>query len=165
MNNSKRARVLIQKYFEEQSLVDSDIKSFNELMDNVLQEIVSENSEIVPTIIPQNVDEYKITLDRVEITKPQITEADGSKRPIFPVEARLRKLSYSAPITIEVSAKVNGVKRESFRTQIGNIPIMLKSKYCHLSGAKRKELIEKGEDPDDMGGYFIINGTEKMFVL
>jgi len=145
-------------------LVDSDIKSFNELMDNVLQEIVSENSEIVPTIIPQNVDEYKITLDRVEITKPQITEADGSKRPIFPVEARLRKLSYSAPITIEVSAKVNGVKRESFRTQIGNIPIMLKSKYCHLSGAKRKELIEKGEDPDDMGGYFIINGTEKVII-
>jgi DNA-directed RNA polymerase beta subunit len=80
------------------------------------------------------------------------------------MEARLRKLSYSAPIFIEISSHINGVQRESFRTQIGSIPIMLKSKYCHLNSLTREELIEKGEDPDDPGGYFIINGTEKALV-
>jgi DNA-directed RNA polymerase subunit B len=41
---------------------------------------------------------------------------------------------------------------------------MLKSKYCHLNKLPRDELIKLGEDPDDPGGYFIINGTEKVLV-
>ena len=109
-------------------------------------------------------DEFKIRLDKIWITKPEITEADGSKRNIFPIEARLRKISYSAPIFIEVSAHINGVQRESFVTQVGNLPIMLKSKYCHLNKLSREELVANYEDPDDPGGYFIINGTEKVLI-
>jgi DNA-directed RNA polymerase beta subunit len=56
------------------------------------------------------------------------------------------------------------VQRESFTAQIGKMPIMLKSKYCHLTGLGREELVKKGEDPDDPGGYFIINGTEKVLI-
>ena len=133
-------------------------------MENELNLIIEENKEIVPTIIPHNIDDFKIKLDKIWAVKPEITEADGSKRNIFPIEARLRKLTYSAPTFIEVSAHINGVQRESFTTQIGNIPIMLKSKWCHLHGLNRQELIEKGEDPDEPGGYFIINGTEKVLI-
>ena len=82
----------------------------------------------------------------------------------MPQEARLRKISYSAPIYMEVSAHINGVQREDFKLQIGNLPIMLKSKYCHLNGASEEELIKAGEDPNDPGGYFIVNGTEKVLV-
>jgi DNA-directed RNA polymerase subunit B len=103
-------------------------------------------------------------LDNIWVTKPEITEADGSKRNIMPSEARLRKLTYSAPIFMEVSAHINGVQREDFKLQIGNLPIMLKSKFCHLYGLKREELISAGEDPDDPGGYFVINGSEKVLV-
>ena len=161
---SDYSKLLIKKYFEENSFINPDIKSFNNFIDVELQRIIEENRIIEPTIIPSNVEEYKILLDKISITKPDITEADGSKRLIYPTEARLRKLSYSAPIFIEISSHINGVQRESFRTQIGSIPIMLKSKYCHLHGLSREELIEKGEDPDDPGGYFIINGTEKALV-
>ncbi len=158
------SKLLIKKYFEEQSMIAADIKSFNNFIDIELQKIIEENRVIEPTIIPSNVEEYKIVLDKISITKPEMTEADGAKRYIFPNEARLRKLSYSAPIFIEISSHINGVQRESFRTQIGSIPIMLKSKYCHLHGLSKEELIEKGEDPDDPGGYFIVNGTEKALV-
>lgn len=158
------SKLLIKKYFEEQSMIAADIKSFNNFIDIELQKIIEENRVIEPTIIPSNVEEYKILLDKISITKPEMTEADGAKRYIFPNEARLRKLSYSAPIFIEISSHINGVQRESFRTQIGSIPIMLKSKYCHLYGLSKEELIERGEDPDDPGGYFIINGTEKALV-
>ncbi|MBC8501380.1 MAG: DNA-directed RNA polymerase subunit B'' [Nanoarchaeota archaeon] len=161
---SKYSDVLIKKFFEENSIVKSSIRSFNRFVDKEMQTIIDENREIEPTIIPPNVEEFKIKLDRIWVTKPEITEADGSKRAIYPVEARLRKLSYSAPIFIEVSSHINGVQRESFKTQIGNLPIMLKSKYCHLADLSKKELVEKGEDPDDDGGYFIINGTEKAVV-
>ncbi|RLE37150.1 DNA-directed RNA polymerase subunit B'', partial [Candidatus Woesearchaeota archaeon] len=111
-----------------------------------------------------NVDTYKIRFDKIWITKPEITEADGSKRDIFPSEARLRKITYAAPMFVEVSAHINGQKRESIKAQIGNLPIMLKSKYCHLNKLDREGLINKGEDPDDPGGYFIINGSEKVLV-
>src|SRR4030043_565704 len=164
MVGMKKSYVLLRKYFEENSLVKADIESFNDFIDKELQLIIEENREIEPTIIPPNVDEFKIRLDNVWVTKPEITEADGSKRSIYPMEARLRKLSYSAPMFLEVSAHINGVQRESFTTQIANIPIMLKSKYCHLNGLSKEELIKHNEDPDDPGGYFIINGTEKAVV-
>ena len=160
----KYGKILMQKYFAEQSFVDSDIESFNQFMDKELKVILEENKEIVPTIIPHNIDDFRIKLDKIWSVKPEITEADGSKRNIFPMEARLRKLTYSAPTFIEVSAHINGVQRESFVTQVGNIPIMLKSKWCHLHNMGRNELIEKGEDPDEPGGYFIINGTEKVLI-
>jgi DNA-directed RNA polymerase subunit B len=155
---------LLKSFFKEQSLVKSDIESFNDFIDRGIHKIIEENREIEPTIIPPNVDEFKIRFDNIRVTKPEITEADGSKRKIYPMEARLRKLTYSAPIYITVSAHINGAQRESFETQIGNIPIMLRSKQCHLAGLSREELIQHGEDPEDPGGYFIINGTEKAIV-
>lgn len=160
----KYAKTLIKKYFEENSLVKSDIESFNYFGNTELQKIIDENKVIEPTIIPPNVESFKIRLDKIEIKMPEITEADGSKRPIMPVEARLRKLSYAAPILLEVSSHINDVQRETLTTQIGNLPIMLKSNKCYLTKMDRHELIEAGEDPDCTGGYFIINGTERVLV-
>ncbi|MBI2664129.1 DNA-directed RNA polymerase subunit B'' [Candidatus Woesearchaeota archaeon] len=158
------SQVLIGKFFADESFVKSDIESFDNFIDVELQRIIEENKDIEPTIIPPNVDEFKIKFDKVRIVKPEIIEADGSKRLLFPNEARLRKLTYAAPLFITVSAHINGAQRESFETQIGNIPIMLRSKQCHLYNLSREDLIKRGEDPDDPGGYFIINGTEKALV-
>jgi DNA-directed RNA polymerase beta subunit len=41
---------------------------------------------------------------------------------------------------------------------------MLKSRHCLLDKLSKEELIERGEDPTDPGGYFIINGTEKVLI-
>ena len=158
------SKVLIKKYFDENSFIKSDIESFNCFVEKELQKIIEENRFIEPTIIPPNVESFKIRLDKIWIEKPEITEADGSKRPIYPVESRLRKISYAAPVFIEVSSHINNVQRETFVTQIGNLPIMLKSSFCHLHNMSREDLIEHGEDPDDPGGYFIINGTERVLV-
>lgn len=159
-----RVKTLIRRYFEDQTFVESKIESFNNFIEHELQKIIEENREIEPTIIPHNVDKFQIKLDKIWIEKPQITEADGSKREIDPIEARLRKITYAAPCFIELSSHINDVQRESFTTQIGNIPIMLRSKFCLLHKLSREELIEKGEDPSDPGGYFIINGTEKALI-
>src|SRR3989344_2626223 len=130
-------KVLIEKYFDQHSFVKSDIESYNNFIERELQKIIEENQLIEPTIIPANVDEFKIKFDKIMVTKPEITEADGSKRKIFPMEARLRKITYSAPVFIEVSSHINDVQRESFRTQIGTLPIMLKSNSCHLHKMSR----------------------------
>lgn len=156
--------VLIRKYFEEKKFVESNIQSFNYLLEKGLQLVIEENKEAEPAIIPHNIESFKIRFGRITVGKPEVTEADGSKRPIFPMEARLRKISYNAPIFLEVSTYINDVQRENFVAEVGKIPIMLKSKFCNLDGLSREDLVKKGEDPTDPGGYFIINGTEKVIV-
>ncbi|HLC56185.1 MAG TPA: DNA-directed RNA polymerase subunit B'' [Candidatus Nanoarchaeia archaeon] len=160
----KDYQLILGKYFDKHSFVDSNIRSYNNFVEKGMQKIVNETSEIIPTIIPQEVENFKIKLNKIWAEKPQITEADGSKRNVYPMEARLRKLTYSAPLFLEVAAHIDNVQRESFTTEVGKLPVMLKSKYCHLYGLKREELIEHGEDPDDKGGYFILNGNERVLI-
>ena len=156
--------ILIKKHFEEINFVESNIQSFNHFIDKGLQLVIDENKEAEPAIIPHNIEKFKIKFGRITVGKPVITEADGSERPIFPIEARLRKISYYAPIFLEVSTYINDIQRENFVTTIGKMPIMLKSKYCNLNELNREDLMKHGEDPTDPGGYFIINGTERVIV-
>lgn len=158
------SHTVVRKYFEEHSFIDSNLQSFNKFIEVELQRIVNENSEIMPTITPTEAHEFKIKFDNIWIEKPSIVEADGSTRPIYPMEARLRQLTYSAPMHLEVSVHVDGVQRESFTTLVGKMPIMLKSKACLLHGMKDSELEKHGEDPNDPGGYFILNGNERVLI-
>ena len=163
-HNNEAGDALLKRYFDEASIVGSNIRSFNQFVESELKRIIKENEEVEPTIIPQNIESFKISLDKIWVGKPEIVEADGSKREILPQEARLRKITYSGPIMLEVSSHVNGIQRETFTTQIGSLPIMLKSKLCNLSSKSHEELVNSGEDPYDPGGYFIINGTEKVLI-
>src|SRR3989344_5408436 len=155
---------IIQNYFDKHSVIDSNIRSFNQFLEKGMQEIVDETQEIIPTIIPAEVKDFKIKLGKLELSKPQIIEADGSKRDVYPIEVRLRKLTYAASIFLKVSAHIDGVERESFTTMIGKIPVMLKSKLCHLNNLSKEQLIQHHEDPNDPGGYFILNGNERVLI-
>ncbi|MDD3263978.1 MAG: DNA-directed RNA polymerase subunit B'' [Candidatus Nanoarchaeia archaeon] len=163
MNKNDRI-ALINSYFKLHSIVDSDILSYNQFIEEGMQKIIDERKIIEPSVLPVDVDEFKIKFGKVKMSKPQVIEADGSTRAIYPNEVRLRNLSYTGRITVEVSSLLNGIQRDSFLADIGNFPVMLRSKYCHLNGLNEKELIDQGEDPYDTGGYFIINGVEKVIV-
>ena len=160
-----KGKEIIQKYHETNSLISANINSYNNFVDNELQKIIGEVGDIIPTVIPADMDDFRIKFDKIWIEKPEVIEADGSKRDVYPVESRLRNLTYSGPIYLEVSAHIDGVQRESFTTQVGKLPIMLHSKYCHLEKLSKEELIKKGEDPDDIGGYFVLNGNERVLIM
>ncbi|KAL8388282.1 hypothetical protein RB595_009339 [Gaeumannomyces hyphopodioides] len=57
-------------------------------------------------------------------------------------------------------------KNENMRDMvfIGKIPIMLKSRICYLRSQPESELFLLNECPYDQGGYFIINGSEKVLI-
>ena len=158
-------RILIKNYFENHSLVESNIESYIRFIEKGIQEIVNEIQDIIPTIIPAEVKDFKIKFGKIRVEKPQIVEADGSRRDIYPMEARLRKLTYSAPVYLTVSAYMDGVEREQFETLIGKVPVMVKSKFCHLSGLNKEQLTKHYEDPNDLGGYFILNGNERVLII
>ena len=48
---------------------------------------------------------------------------------------------------------------------MGKIPVMVRSKYCHLSTLTKEEIVKNARECRyDQGGYFIINGNEKVLV-
>src|SRR3989344_3136666 len=108
---------LIKKYFDENSLVKADIDSFDYFIEYGMQEVIKEIGDIVPTIIPPDVQDFRIRLDKIEIEKPIIVEADGSKRLIYPIETRLQKISCPAPRSFHLRVHIDGVPTNSFRAQ------------------------------------------------
>jgi DNA-directed RNA polymerase subunit B len=153
--------ILIKSFFEARGLVRQHLDSYNEFVEKGLQDIINQVSEI-------HIDApdfpYKVKFGRIEIGRPRIVEVDGSDHPIYPTEARLRNLTYKSPMYLEMSYVRNGREGPIEFIHIGDIPVMLKSKLCPLYKYTRDELISIGEDPYDPGGYFIVNGSERVIV-
>ena len=161
-------QILLQTFFKDKGLVRQHLDSYNEYIDHGLQEVIDEVAEIAIEV-PDN--PYKVKLGQIwvidpqtRITGPYTTEVDGTKHEIYPMEARLRNLTYAAPVALEMTPVIDGREQDTELVYIGNIPVMLKSKLCFLSQLSREELIACGEDPDDPGGYFIVNGSERVIV-
>ena len=156
-------KALLRSFKKSIGFVDHQITSFDEFIDTRIQKIIDEIGEI--ELETPELAEFRIKLGKVRIPKPIVKEADGATRPITPMESRIRDLTYSSPIFVEMVPVINGVEQEPQEVKLGDLPIMLKSKLCILDGMTREELVESGEDPDDPGGYFIINGTERVIVM
>lgn len=150
---------LIESFFKEKGLVRQHLDSFDDFIKNKLQEIVDEQSVIETDI------GFKIKLGKLTIGKPTIHEADGSEKEILPMEARQRNLTYAASMHLQVTPIEDGYEEEPISVYIGKLPIMVRSSYCALSKATKEELIKAGEDPADPGGYFIVNGSERVVVI
>jgi len=148
---------LLTAYFKENSLVKQHLDSYNKFIDLGLQTIVNRVGIIQPSV-----EGFELRFGQIRIEKPKIIEADGAQRAILPSEARLRNLTYAAPIFLEIVPVFNGVEKTMFsEVFIGELPVMIKSKLCYLDNMSEEELIAAGEDPADPGGYFIINGSER----
>lgn len=156
MERSKH--LLVEKYLEQHSLVESNIKSFDNFIQNRMQQIVEEiNANI-------NNEDVEIKLGKIRVAKPNIIEADGSVSNLTPTEARLRTITYSAPIFVELNVSL-GDQSDSAEVEIGRIPIIVKSSICNTNGMSKQELRENYMDPLDPGGYFIINGNERIMIM
>ena len=156
-------KILVKSFCKENGWVKFQIDSYNKFIESGLQGIIR-NIGVIEPEVPE-VGELSINFGKIRIGEPSIREADGTIRKIFPKEARIRNLTYAAPVYVEMTPIVNKVEQEPAPVHVGNIPVMIKSNFCSLRGMNREELEEAGEDPDDSGGYFIINGTERTLVL
>jgi DNA-directed RNA polymerase II subunit RPB2 len=108
------------------------------------------------------------------MTRPQHSETDGDTTPLYPKAARLRGLSYTSIMYVDIE-KIT-VRVEDYGEQveedqtipevpIGQIPVMVKSHACRLDVlAQKKDFWDLGECEHDEGGYFIINGCEKVLI-
>ncbi|KAG9696053.1 putative DNA-directed RNA polymerase II subunit RPB2, partial [Aureobasidium melanogenum] len=200
---------VIQSFFDSKGLVSQQLDSFDEFAGTSMQDIVTEQGRIViDQNAPQDDNEvdpivkrrYEIEFGNITISQAAITEGDGSTRPLYPNEARLRNLTYSSPIYLGMTSRVlvarerrigaahhddedpdhaanedeetelvwekedpDAIEKEE-RVFIGKLPVMIKSKICTLRNRSEQELYAFQECPYDQGGYFIINGSEKVLI-
>lgn len=94
---------------------------------------------------------------------------------MYPQYARLHHLSYTCTIIADVSqyqivtnmnthkVTYNLVGEELKNQVVTKIPIMLQSQYCNLFDDIHNKH-KYGECKYDYGGYFIINGAEKVVI-
>jgi len=74
-------------------------------------------------------------------------------------------MTYAAPIFVDYKY-IRGKNLVHKRGEaIGRMPIMLRSSKCRLAGKNDKEMARMNECALDPGGYFIVNGTEKVILV
>ena len=185
---------VITSFFDLKGLVRQQLDSFDEFIKNTMQEVIDENSRLVLQTTSQHTNneedvakQYIVEFAQIYLSKPTVTETDGTTERMFPHEARMRNLTYSAPLYVDVKKETRtavidpddqdaglhdvnwAVKQEETDDEyqkvfIGKVPIMLRSEYCILNGLTQQDLQQVGECPYDQGGYFVINGSEKVLI-
>lgn len=181
--NQEDTWTVISSYFqyEHKGLVRQQLDSFDEFIQNTMQEIVDESPDLIlipesqhiPGQQPVSMTRHEINFGQIYLSKPTMTESDGSPQQMLPNQARLRNLTYSSPLYVDMSRttinvgtageEVKDVDQQS-KVFIGKVPIMLRSQYCMLSDCSEKDLADLGECQYDQGGYFIVSGGEKVLI-
>ena len=161
MIDFKKQWPIIEDMLKREGVARQHLSSFNDFLEYGIQQIIDEQDDIDITKIDFP---YKIRFGKVSLGKPVMMELDGSFTALTPSESRIRNVSYTAPINITIDILENDIVTESRQVCIGDMPVMIKSKACVLYNFSDKKLIDHNEDPNDPGGYFIINGTERVIM-
>ncbi|XP_055337156.1 DNA-directed RNA polymerase I subunit RPA2-like [Paramacrobiotus metropolitanus] len=106
-----------------------------------------------------------LKIREASVNKPDNTNARTVNSQLRPTECRQRKITYAGALKLKLRWSLNGEEMGDFERPGGEIPIMVKSSKCHLHGLTPKQLIKCGEEENEFGGYFIINGNEKLLRL
>lgn len=78
------------------------------------------------------------------------------------MQCRQAGVTYGSECTIDIMKSYGDSAEENIQLSIGRIPIMVKSTKCHLYGMNAQQLIEHHEEAYEAGGFFIVNGNEKL---
>lgn len=142
--------------------VRHQIESYDNFMVKTLPHIIQESSEIV---VENESDTHVFTFCNVSVQRPSVQEADGYDRDIMPHMARMRSVTYSSSVFVDVVHDIRRTlhtpdERRIYREVVlCKLPVMIGSIFCHTHNADYQH-----ECRLDSGGYFIINGIEKALV-
>jgi DNA-directed RNA polymerase II subunit RPB2 len=184
INHEEIAWKIIDKFFAQDPnmLVKHHLESYNDFFNNKIHNIFKEKN---PILIMKEQDEdtkeykYKAELyiggssgKLIYFGKPVIYD-EHREHYMFPNEARLRNMSYALTIHVDVEIvyyimNEDGTYGETRslleKIYLGKFPIMLNSDLCVLNKLDKIAKFNMGECRNDKGGYFIIDGKEKVLI-
>ena len=176
---------IINTYFHQNPdwIVKHHHQSYNNFFYNQIPQILHENN---PIRLLKEEDaktgghRYKCDLylggkdgKKIYYGKPIIYDTGGREHFMYPNEARLRNMTYGCSIHYDADidffiTNESGVEQHIEMTlpkiYLGRFPIMLQSKLCILNGLAPDVRFNMGECKNDPGGYFIIDGKEKVII-
>ena len=158
-------------------LSEHQLSSYNDFITRDLSKMLTNHD---PTILSYDYDEdrklfnyeIEITFGKYMLKPPKIYENDGVTKIMYPNEARLRNFSYWSKLLVDVNIKTKERKVEGDVVKqktltnilIGKIPTMVNSMMCSLTKLDNVKKSELNECKYDLGGYFIINGGERVII-
>jgi DNA-directed RNA polymerase I subunit RPA2 len=157
-----------------QAAVRPHVDSFNALFDEGLVEEALRDIGTITTVDgnqnDKNSPRNKLHLRIADVTLETPRLPDSNKfstrnREIYPSECRERHSTYRGVLRAKLQWKINGNEWQESTRALGQLPIMVRSNRCHLQRATPAEMVQHREDSEELGGYFIINGNEKLIRL
>ena len=138
----------IDTFYNEFSLVDHQINSYEHFVNYSLKAIIEQFNPIeVYTDVdksPVNKDivrfYHSINVLKIYLTKPYHQENNGTIMSMYPSDARLRNLTYESKLYVDMEHTIKGIDKNndiisnkvftSKKITIGKLPIMLKTNFC-----------------------------------
>lgn len=170
MNREEYEKTLFESFlptlFKNSNVVSNiQIESFNYFLEHRLQKIIEEDCTLNVKIDKH---EYiKIHFGQVYIDFPYIIDNKRNIKYITPHEARIRELTYSSCVSVDIQVdkyvndKLIDTTSHS-KVLIARLPIMIGCKKCNLT--KKINRIDNAECQYDTFGYFIIKGKERVLI-
>jgi DNA-directed RNA polymerase beta subunit len=157
------ARHVVETYLKDipNLMVRHHIDSFNDFIENR-----------IPTFI-KNSNPFKLTLEdkreiHIFIGGLKGTQLFFSSPETIPHACRLENKTYVLILKADIDVQYvyeDSTDTKSFKNVlIGEIPLLLKSNLCYLRGLTSEDSYEYGECKFELGGYFIINGQERVLL-
>lgn len=153
---------------DNKALIDYQLESFEEFIERGIQKIIDEESQI--TVTPEKGRKYTVEFGQVFIPPACTINEKRKSVPILPYEVRMKDMTYESPVQVDITETLadnqGNVIEENInrRVTITHIPIMLGSSRCRLRDLTKQQKLEQGECAKDPGGYFIINGKERVLI-
>lgn len=152
---------LLPAFLKVKGLVKQHLDSYNYFIETDLKKIIKANELVLSDVDP---DFYLKYLD-IRVGRKLNQLAEVTQLNALPHNCRLRDLTYSAPIYVDVEY-TRGRKIVLHKDLIiGEMPVMLRLDRCCLKDKSEEQMAQLEECPLDPGGYFIVNGTEKVILV
>lgn len=161
INTVKEKWKLVPAFLKVKGLVKQHIDSFNYFINVDMKKVVLAN-EMVTSDADQS---FYLKYLNITVGTPDVEESFNVTRQVAPHECRLRDITYSAPITVDIEYSRGAQRVIRKGLPIGRMPIMLRSSNCTLTGKSHLELAKLNECLLDPGGYFIVKGVEKVILI
>ena len=106
----------------------------------------------------------RMGIEAVTVGYPSRTDDSVDTR-VFPSECRELGTSYSAPLMVTFHRQIDDGPIEKTTKRMGLLPIMVRSARCHLQHASPAEMLQRHEEATEQGGFFIVNGIDRLLRL
>ncbi|ETO31373.1 DNA-directed RNA polymerase II complex subunit Rpb2, partial [Reticulomyxa filosa] len=164
------------------------IASYNEFANSTIQEIIDDSGQFVVIGNPKTCSDdgldYRVRLvlefKQVWLTPPVKNEGvdDDREEPLLPNNCRIRNFNYAAEIDVDVVKTIYLINDDTLeegllhqsneKVRLGKIPVMVRSLLCTLQRqveeGTARDGMAYGECPFDQGGYFLVNGRERVLL-